>query len=372
MILRNIYSYPHKKEGNLLLTAHSCSWIEAENNPTQNEQQLDMEGTVILPGFINSHDHLDFNLFPALGDGGYKNYREWGKDIQDNFQQEIDVVKSIPQPIRTRWGMYKNLLNGFTTVVNHGEWLDTGGELIGVIQNTDCLHSPGFERNWKWKLNNPFRRNGPVVIHAGEGTDKIAWREIEELRNWNLMRKKLVGVHGVAMRPEQVSSFHALVWCPASNFFMFGQTAPVQEWYPRTKILFGSDSTLTSDWNIWTHFRQALETGFVTESQLVDMLTTTASQTWKTRPVMDGADWLILRKKESLFQNNPEDILLLIRNGNIILADREYRQAISPPLTGHYVRIFYKGREKYIFGDLDRLIREIKTYLPDVELPVTI
>ncbi|HVW16604.1 MAG TPA: hypothetical protein VHB54_22430, partial [Mucilaginibacter sp.] len=47
---------------------------------------LDLEGTVIFPGLINSHDHLDFNLFPALGDRRYQNYTEWGEYIHKYYK----------------------------------------------------------------------------------------------------------------------------------------------------------------------------------------------------------------------------------------------------------------------------------------------
>src|SRR5439155_12475835 len=33
--------------------------------------RVDVRGCVILPGLINAHDHLEFNLFPRLGRGPY-------------------------------------------------------------------------------------------------------------------------------------------------------------------------------------------------------------------------------------------------------------------------------------------------------------
>ena len=43
--------------------------------------QVDLEDYLILPGLINAHDHLEFNLFPRLGNGPYPNYEEWANDI---------------------------------------------------------------------------------------------------------------------------------------------------------------------------------------------------------------------------------------------------------------------------------------------------
>src|ERR1700727_1677663 len=62
---------------------------------------LDFAGALAFPGLINSHDHLDFNLFPPLANRIYNNYTEWGPDIQTNNRASIDPVLTIPQRLRT-------------------------------------------------------------------------------------------------------------------------------------------------------------------------------------------------------------------------------------------------------------------------------
>ena len=42
--------------------------------------ELDLAGYLILPGLINCHDHLEFNLFPRLGRGPYDNASSWAAD----------------------------------------------------------------------------------------------------------------------------------------------------------------------------------------------------------------------------------------------------------------------------------------------------
>src|ERR1700743_1872333 len=124
--------------------------------PSTDNAQIDFNGALVFPGLINSHDHLDFNLFPLMGNKIYRNYTEWGRDIHANNTAVMRAVLQVPQEPRPFWGLYKNLLNGFTTVVNHGDRLTTDNSLIDVFQECHCLHSVGFERNWIWKLNQPF------------------------------------------------------------------------------------------------------------------------------------------------------------------------------------------------------------------------
>src|SRR5581483_296129 len=115
---------------------------------------LKFKDAIIFPGLINSHDHLDFNLFHSLGDRTYKNYTEWGRYIHKTFGEKISSVLKVPTILREEWGVYKNLLNGVTTVVNHGEKIKRHTQVISVYENCQCIHSVQFEKKWWLSLNN--------------------------------------------------------------------------------------------------------------------------------------------------------------------------------------------------------------------------
>jgi hypothetical protein len=221
MLLDNVYLAGQNVPSRIHIDGKKIIDIE----PATGQQQLETgrlalrfnEPVFAFPGLINSHDHLDFNLFPALGHRIYSNYKEWGNDIHVQSANTIQEVLQVPLHLRTQWGVYKNLLNGVTTVVNHGDKLDIPDELINVYQDSFVLHSVQFEKNWKWKLNRPFRGTKTLTMHVGEGTDDLARKEIDELIRWNLFKRKMTGIHGVAMTIKQADDFKALVWCPASN-----------------------------------------------------------------------------------------------------------------------------------------------------------
>jgi cytosine/adenosine deaminase-related metal-dependent hydrolase len=342
---------------------------------------FEFNNATAIPGLINSHDHLEFNLFPPLKNRIYDNYTEWGKDIHLHNKKEIDKALQVPLPLRIQWGIYKNLLNGFTTVINHGKRLRVKDDLINVIQQTQTIHSVGFDKYWKWKLNNPVKIGLPVNIHVGEGKDEQAHAEINKLIRANFLKRKMVGIHAVAMDPEQAAHFKALVWCPASNYYMLEKTASIDSLKSRSNILFGSDSTLTSPWNIWEHFRAAKSTKMLNNAELLESITTKPALIWG----LNGygklernykADILIIRNPENIFSTNPDDILLVIKNGKIILFDISLRQELdnmNQELNqNNFSKIRIKSSEKYVCGNLNLLIIEIKKYYPEAELPISI
>jgi hypothetical protein len=292
----------------------------------------------------------------------------------------IDAVLRIPQELRVLWGMYKNLLNGFTTVVNHGDRLPIPDGLISVFQECHCLHSVGFERNWRWKLNRPFPDSRPFVLHAGEGTDALAGEEIESLLRWNLFGRDLIGVHGVAMSEEQAARFRGLVWCPSSNYFLLGRTAPVGRLKDRVPILFGTDSTLTTDWNSWRQIREARRERAMTDVELMATLTNAPAAVWHLddRGVLakgKRADLVIARPKPGLsgmdgfFALDPEDLLLVLHHGRILLFDASLRETLMSAGMGEMDFDFTRCGNKYVVGDLPGLMEEIRRYYPAAQFP---
>src|SRR5205807_3756514 len=70
----------------------------------------------------------------------------------------------------------------------------------------------------------PTRRSSDL-IHVAEGVDEAAEAELGRLEELGCLRRNTVLVHGVALSPRDcervVASGASLVWCPASNAFLF-------------------------------------------------------------------------------------------------------------------------------------------------------
>jgi cytosine/adenosine deaminase-related metal-dependent hydrolase len=368
------------ENGNMVNIHVTDAVISAVNNApvVSAAVKIDFENATVVPGLINSHDHLDFNLFPRLGNRIYTNYTEWGKDIHQQHKNIIEAVTKIPVALRAAYGIYKNLLAGVTTVVNHGQHLKCPNDIITVYQKTRSLHSAAFEKNWKYKLNNPLAGTKTVVIHAGEGTDAAAAKEINELVRWNKLKRELVAVHGVAMNAAQAKKFKALVWCPDSNFFLLNKTAAVDTLGRYTKLLFGTDSTLTASWNIWEQLRLAQQTGLLANEQLWQSCTSTAADIWKLNcgSIIEGkdADMVVVKKNAvSIFETNPEDILLVLHKGNIRLFDESLLHKLQPHIRlNEFSQITIGSSKKMVFGNLPHLAKQLLNYYPHATFPFTV
>jgi cytosine/adenosine deaminase-related metal-dependent hydrolase len=382
MILNNVKIYDENTSVNIFVDGKKISHIEdrnKENNFDQKQLQLHFENAIAFPGLINSHDHLEFNLFSQFGDRLFNNYLQWSNYTSEKYKAEINKVLQIPLQLRILWGIYKNLLCGVTTVVHHGEKINVDNADINIFQDYHFLHSVGLEKKWKHKLNKPSSKK-MFVIHVGEGIDEYAHKEIDKLIRWNIFKKEIVAVHGVAMDQQQARSFKALVWCPASNFFMLNETAKVNVLKNYLPIIFGTDSTLTADWNLWEHLRSAKKRSSISDSELFDMLTRTPAQVWGLKNYGaikkdHVADIVIAENRsDNFFESDPENILLILKNGEIKLFDDKLLSQLESVnfIKKNYSEVSIKNSKKYVCGNLSGLITEIKKYYSEAKFPVNV
>ena len=213
-----------------------------------------------------------------MGHRTYADYVDWAVDIQARNRAEIDPILAIPAPLRARWGAFKNLLGGVTTVIHHGPSDQLpGDDLVGLVSSFRYLHSLRFGSHWRARLLLPLARS-PIMLHIGEGTSAAAAREHDRLQAWNLWHAEVIGVHGIALQAPQARRLKPLVWCPVSNLFLYAQTAAVDTFKQSTRLLFGTDSTASAGWNIWDHLRTARKLAKLTDAELYATLNETPAQ----------------------------------------------------------------------------------------------
>lgn len=376
MILKNLYiAGKDNNKYDIRINNDIISEVYPSGNPcpVNNDPAIDLNGFISFPGLINSHDHLEFNLYPRLGHKIYNDYVEWGNDIHIKDKKIIESIESIPVELRMKYGVIKNLLCGVTAVAHHGSYnsaLDDSP--VTVIKKGTCIHSVKLGGKWKLNLNLPLSRE-PYVIHIGEGINQESKEEIEKLIRWNFFGRELTGIHAIAMTEQQSKNFSALIWCPDSNLFLFNKTADITSLKKFTKILFGTDSTLTSGWNIFDNLRTARKLNMLSDEELFCSVTKTPAEYWKLNKsgiISEGyrADIVISGKKsgssyDSFYNTDPEDILLILKSGKIILYDKSIEDSLPvQEFQNKFHATAVGGKIKYINYNITETMNSLRKY----------
>jgi len=349
------------------------------NSPQENI--INFNDVIAFPGLINSHDHLEFNLFPKLCNKVYDDYVDWGNNIHEMNKEQIDRVLKIPYDLRFKWGLYKNLICGITTVAHHGTGkVDNYKYMPDIISKYNYLHSVRLEKHWRFKLNLMLNSN-PFVIHIGEGKNLKSFNEINDLIKWNVIRKKIICIHGISLNEMQSRRFEALVWCPDSNLNLYNKTAEISKIKNNTNILFGTDSNLSADWNIWNHLRLARNMHYLSDKELYNSITESAAEVWNINSlgflsVDHTADIVVIKNKnknewDSFYNTNPEDILLILKHGKIVFIDASLVEEEPVIKLQYFDLISIKSIRKYVTKGIIELMKSIKSYVPEYDFPVS-
>jgi cytosine/adenosine deaminase-related metal-dependent hydrolase len=287
---------------------------------------VDCSGYLILPGLINAHDHLEFNLFPRLGNGPYESASEWARDIHSRFRETIQQALEVPLRERLVWGGIKNLISGVTTVCHHNPWnkVFDGRFPVRVVRAFGWAHSLEFstdlqERHVSCPPNRPF------IFHAGEATNGAGKREMQTLADLGLFAANTVMVHAVGLDREWLSQARthgcSAVWCPSSNLFTLGRTLPAYVLKSDLPIALGTDSALTAEGDMIDELRVAWQISGLSEARLYRMTTDAAARVLRlsrgegTIQAGGVADLLLFRDRgltpaQTLLSQEPEAVLV--------------------------------------------------------------
>lgn len=278
----------------------------------------------IRPGLINAHDHLHRNHYGRLGRPPYPNAYAWGRDIHIHDAAAIEQGRSLARREALLIGAWKNLRAGVTTVVHHDPWepdFERGFPLrVARIRSADSLgHDPGLEA--------ARAGAGPFAIHLAEGSDEGAADEVRELARRGLVNRDLMAVHVVGADEDGArrlrESGAALVWCPTSNHFLFGRTAPANLLAPGTDVLLGSDSLLTGAGDLLDELRAARRLRCLTDARLEDAVGLLAARRLGLPiPSLDEgspADLVVLRRP--LLEARAADVVLAVAGGVLRVLD---------------------------------------------------
>jgi cytosine/adenosine deaminase-related metal-dependent hydrolase len=297
---------------------------------------LDFPDAEIVPGLINAHDHLHRNHYGRLGQPPYRSAYEWAADIQARHADRIADGRARPRREALLEGAWKNLFCGVTTVVHHDAWesdFESGFPL--KLARLRCADSLGMSPDMALPPRHAADRL-PLCLHVAEGVDRRAAGEVEELAERGFLGFDLIAVHGVGMDEPAMRRFRAsgaaLVWCPSSNFFLFGRSTPAGLLEEGIDVLLGSDSRLTGDGDLLDELRCARRLGMLDDTRLAAAVGKTAARRLGLpAPSLEhgaAADLIVLRKP--VLDARAEDILLVLVDGVPRLAHPALGPLLAP------------------------------------------
>ena len=342
---------------------------------------LDMTGYLLLPGLINAHDHLEYALFPRMGSGPYGNAKQWADSIYTPHAPPISDHLRLDKNTRVLWGGLRNLLSGVTTVCHHNPFHEVFDQEfpVHVLKKFAWAHSLEFDSDASAKLRSASP-DLPFVIHLAEGTDESSAQEIFALTDADALDSRTVIVHGLALDREGRQllreSGAALIWCPSSNYFLFGHTHTPESISEIGNVALGNDSPLTAAGDLLDEIRFAYKSLGMNAGELYRQVTSRAASILRLH---DGqghirpngiADLIAVRDMgidpaQRLAELSANDIELVILNGNIQLASQEIMGRLPEEMTHGLRPIRVEDRLRWVRAPLGRMFRETHSALGD-------
>ena len=352
---------------------------------------IDTNG-VILPGFIDLHNHITWNLLPR-----WRTYKEFGNRYDWQQLTTYAIALSTPHSELSkaklgcdmnRYAEVKAIVNGETSLIG-----SLGPEkcIEGMARNLDFYSGfygagrLGVEmlRNEVFPLELTSQAvsdiNGGLdkreltafIAHVAEGkpTDASAAREFRMFAARGFVRSGVSIIHGVALKQpdfQKMAVAHVgLIWSPRSNIELYGATSDIAtalqenvkialapDWSPS-----GSSGTL-EELNYAATWNQGQASPPFSDKELVRMTTQYAAQFAalddKIGTIAQGkyADLLILRKKDTepyqtVIHANAADVELVIIDGGPVYGSQALMKKLLPGEPLEMVSVC--GADKAIF-----------------------
>ncbi|MCH4024428.1 MAG: amidohydrolase family protein [Acetobacter sp.] len=241
---------------------------------------LSCPDAVLSPGFINTHDHIDFGHIAPRPDSGerYEHRHEWRKGLDGHRLTQTFVADRDPAVIA--WNELRFLVGGTTSTVGES-WapgllrnLDFQDGLegltihpvtykvfplddaSGIMRTSDCDYGEHPTTREQVSGTSAF------LAHVAEGRDEAARNEFrcESSRSYDVTSRpdgsgishdwimpQAALIHAVGLTGEDmdlVAKRHAkLVWSPRSNLSLYGRTLDILGAEQK-----GITVALSSDW----------------------------------------------------------------------------------------------------------------------------
>jgi 5-methylthioadenosine/S-adenosylhomocysteine deaminase len=368
-------------DGALAVTGQTIGAVGPATSVSTAASAIKVSDAIILPGFIDLHNHLTWNVLPRWLPGRkFTSRYEW----QDS--PEYDRMLVAPHNVALDaasceseiYAEIKALTGGATSTLgsifnkDHPEYSDCAK---GLVRNLDLASGLDFKKpdandgcgapqpisdvvdNEVFPLEMPHGRMDyllcelgtgslrSLVIHLSEGAsaDSSAHREFTMLDKAHLLKPGMVIVHGTALRDADFVSMKkngvGLVWSPRSNDELYGSTTNIG-----AASLARVPIAIAPDWSPSGSAGMLQEIGYawrrypaIDSEDLIKMATSVPAQIARLDAsigdlsVGKKADFVVVKAKpdpkarnpvfDPVVKATPADILLVVVGGEPLYGD---------------------------------------------------
>jgi hypothetical protein len=327
-------------------------------------------GGYIMPGLIDLHNHVEFNMLPMWKVPklytnryqwtGHKTYRP---DIMHpkNLLTEKQYLNWSVEVVK--YAEVKTILGGTTAIQGSPNSSETRF-LVRNVENQnfgmDRIYARALtidEKRWQEELPSGLLRKisqdavDAWLVHLAEGTDDKSKKEFATLKQLNLLRDVTVIIHGTALTAtefQEMAQIGAkLVWSPLSNVLLYGKTTDIPAALAAGVLVsLGADWSPSGSKNMLAEIKVAHEYDkakwghILSDSDLVKMVTINpaVALSWddKVGRIKGGyyADIAVFKKNKpdayrNLIEATERDVRLVIIDGVPYYGDLPFIQQLK-------------------------------------------
>ncbi len=372
-------------EGSILINKDKIEKV-SPGKKLEGEISINMDNSIIVPGLINSHDHLLGTYYPKVGNGPYENWLPWDNDLKSSpVYRERQQIESRDLYLL---GGYRNLISGVTTVSDHIPHF-VGQPFYSMlpmkaISKYALAHSIGsFALAWgdgvEAEYKKALKEDIPFITHISEGFDEETINAIRTIDKSGGLGDHSVLVHGIAFSESDMNLIKvrkaSVVWCADSNWFMFNETTNIKMLLDKgINVCIGTDSPMSGGLNILSEIKfdkslyEEIYGEELSDKTIFRMITDNPARAFRFKNLGQikenfQADFVIFRYREStayrsVINAEMEDILLVVIDGKPVYGASDFSELFDY-FKIEYQEITLKGSKKIIIGDLIGLLRRI-------------
>lgn len=394
------------------ITADGLIGEITSEKPENAETVFEAQDAVLTPGFINAHDHLDYNhkgpssrTLPGYVEKNPDRYNhrfDWRSGCRG--YKRMPASKTVAYDTLA-WNELRQVVSGTTTIVSGGTMtlirrskaVPSSGGVDGLARNIGggpgseglifskaieldtfplkgkrarCRFQPADGDGYEGHPDKEELKDVIYIAHVAEGKDNVSRNEFVNLssddgRRVDILGENVAFIHMVAVLEKDVAKFAqsgaTMIWSPRSNFSLYGITAPVSLFKE-----YGVNIVLGTDWAYSgsAHVLDELNVVSAYNRKYLDNLFTN-KEIWQMVTVNPAKFMLLDNQIGDIAPGMQADLALFSLNGRKIETDEDAYGAVVNASVNQVELVMRGGN--ILFGNYEFLKEKISDIESDID-----